>query len=177
MTQKAGRLAILAVLLFSARIATADPATPPRGTPAVADSILAQLERGRYAVADSLARRAVPIARKQYGATSIEYVITLDAAVRALMKTRGGLEPRTLKWAEDAVAIKQRNAQTTSKEMAKSLQGLALVQEARGDYSASTRTAAQAVATLERGGEADTLTVASALNDLGSLLVRACEYD
>jgi CHAT domain-containing protein/Tfp pilus assembly protein PilF len=147
---------------------------PATATP---EQIAEVIRAGRYAEAESRARRLVAECETAQAPDALRVAVALDLLVEALWRGGKAQEPETLQSAERSLEIRENALGPDHQDVAKSVMNLGIVFKERGDRSRARPLYERALAIRERALGADHIEVADSLQGLAGLLMRMGEYD
>jgi tetratricopeptide (TPR) repeat protein len=140
------------------------------------ETFRALMDAGRYAEAESVARRLLGDAEAREGAESLAMAAALDLVVEALNTAGKAGDPATREMAERALALKESHPEAGDLSLAVSLRNLGILFLKTGAYAESRPPLDRALAIREAALGAEHPDVAQSLGDLGSLLRSMGDY-
>jgi len=170
--QRRTRILVAAVLglALAGPVVAADSGNPRL------DELKALLKEARYAEAEAGGRALLAEVEAKQGAESIETAEVLDVLVDALWRGGKTRDPETRRFAERALAIRERALGPDDPGIVTSLNGLAVVISRSGDIAGARPLFERALAIREKALGPDHPDVANSLMGLANLLARAGDY-
>jgi tetratricopeptide (TPR) repeat protein len=146
--------------------------TPAQETQALQnlDNIRELIKNGKYAEAETLARKLLAENEVTFGADSVKTAEVLDVLVEALFRGGKAKQPESREFAERAIEIKKNILGSNHPEVAVSLNNLAIILNIIGDFAGARPLFEQALAIREQALPPDHPEVARSLNNLANLL-------
>ncbi len=159
-------------------IARAAQETPAQQTQASEnlDKVRDLIKDGKYAQAETLARRLLAEIEATAGSDSLKIAEVLDVLVEALYRGGKAKQPGSREFAERAVEIKKNILGPNHPEAAVSLNNLAILLKDMGDYAGARLLYERTLTIREKTLGPDHPEVARALNNLANLLMESGDY-
>ncbi len=140
------------------------------------ESLRRLVKQGRYAEAETAARALLAAVEETSGRESLEAADVLDILVEALWRGGKAREAQSRELAERAIQIKEKTLGKDHPAVASSLNNLAALLIATGDYAGARPLHERALAIREKSLGPDHPEVASSLNGLAKLLWNTGDY-